>query len=185
VTLAAQEFAMTGILKDPLLTASRIVITVVMVVVGLVGMLLVVCAGYIAIDPAGLTVELFKEGLAHPGHDVIVALVAVMLLALIPLAMALLFLQLLRLIVDSVGIGDPFVPENAVRLWRMAWLAVGIQVASIPIGLIGVWLAQHVKDADIDLGVSPQGIVLALVLFVLARVFRQGAAMREELEGTV
>ena len=29
------------------------------------------------------------------------------------------------------------------------------------------------------------GILLALVLFILARVFREGAAMRSELEGTV
>ena len=28
-------------------------------------------------------------------------------------------------------------------------------------------------------------IVLALVLFILARVFREGARMRDELEGTV
>jgi hypothetical protein len=176
---------MARIIKDPLLTASRVIINVVMVVIALVGVLLVVCAGYIAIDPSGLSVELLNEGIAHPDHNVVIAIVAVMLLALIPLVMAVLFLHLLRLIIDSVGMGDPFVPENAVRLSRMAWLAVGIQVASIPIGAIGTWLAQHVKDADIDIGVSLQGIALALVLFVLARVFRQGAEMREELEGTV
>lgn len=32
-----------------------------------------------------------------------------------------------------------------------------------------------------DLG----GIILAITLFILARVFRQGAAMRNDLEGTV
>jgi hypothetical protein len=176
---------MARIIKDPLLTAARLIINGVMVVLALAGALLVLCAGYFAVDPSGLTVELLKEGIAHPDHNVVVAIVAVMLLALIPIAMALLFLHLLRLIIDSVGIGDPFVPENAARLSRMAWLAVGIQIASIPSGAIGAWLAQHVKDADIDIGVSLQGIALALVLFVLARVFRQGAEMRDELEGTV
>ena len=29
------------------------------------------------------------------------------------------------------------------------------------------------------------GILLVLILFILARVFRHGAAMREDLEGTV
>jgi hypothetical protein len=176
---------MARIIKDPLLTASRIIITVVMVALALVGALLVMCASYIAIDPSGLTVELLKEGIAHPDHNVVVAIIAVMLLALIPIGMILLFLHLLRLIIDSVGIGDPFVPDNAVRLSRMAWLAVGVQLASIPIGAIGAWLAQHVKDADIDIGVSMEGIALALILFILARVFRRGAEMREELEGTV
>jgi len=176
---------MAQIVKDPLLTAARVIIVVLMVVLGFVGLLLVMCAGYIAVDPSGLTVELFKEGLAHPEHNVVVAIVAVMLLALVPLAMAMLFLHLLRLMIDSVGIGDPFVPANADRLSRMGWLVIGIQLASLPIGAIAVWLAQRVKDADIDVGFSVQGIVLALVLFILARVFRQGAAMREELEGTV
>jgi len=176
---------MARIIKDPLLTASRIIITVVMVALALVGALLVMCAGYIAIDPSGLTVELLKEGVAHPDHNVVVAIIAVMLLALIPIGMILLFLHLLRLIIDSVGIGDPFVPDNAVRLSRMAWLAVGVQLASIPIGAIGAWLAQYVKDADIDSGVSMGGFALALILFILARVFRRGAEMREELEGTV
>jgi hypothetical protein len=41
------------------------------------------------------------------------------------------------------------------------------------------------KDADFDFGVSLGGLLLALTLFILARVFRQGAAMREDLEGTV
>jgi hypothetical protein len=173
------------IIKDPLLTVSRVIITFVMVLIALVGVVLAAGAGYVAIDPSALTAELIKEGLAHPDHSVVVAIVAVMLLALIPLAMILLFLHLLRLIIDSVGIGDPFVPDNAVRLSRMAWLAVGVQVASIPIGAIGAWLAEHADAGDIDIGVSLQGIALALVLFVLARVFRQGAEMREELEGTV
>ena len=176
---------MARIIKDPLLTVSRVIITVVMVVMALVGIVLVIGAGYIAIDPSVVTAELVKEGIAHPDHNAVVAIVAVMLLALIPLALALLFLHLLRLIVDSVGLGDPFIPENAVRLSRMAWLAVGMQVASIPIGAVGAWLAEHVDAGDIDIGVSLQGLALALVLFVLARVFRKGAEMREELEGTV
>jgi hypothetical protein len=34
-------------------------------------------------------------------------------------------------------------------------------------------------------GISFGGFLLALVLFILARVFRKGTEMREELEGTV
>jgi galactitol-specific phosphotransferase system IIC component len=51
-----------------------------------------------------------------------------------------------------------------------------------------MWLASVAKEAhadvrtDLDLGGS---LLLPLVLFILARVFRHGAAMREELEGTV
>ncbi len=34
-------------------------------------------------------------------------------------------------------------------------------------------------------GISGNGLLLMLILFILARVFRKGAEMRAELEGTV
>ena len=36
-----------------------------------------------------------------------------------------------------------------------------------------------------DTHMSLTGLAVGLVLFILARVFRQGAAMRADLEGTV
>ena len=42
-----------------------------------------------------------------------------------------------------------------------------------------------VADLRADFGFSGGGLLLMLVLFILARVFRRGAEMREELEGTV
>ena len=47
------------------------------------------------------------------------------------------------------------------------------------------YLASQFKDATSDFGITLDGILLAVILFILARVFRQGAAMREDLEGTV
>ncbi len=47
------------------------------------------------------------------------------------------------------------------------------------------WVAYISKANYIDVGVSFSGVLLALILFVLARVFGQGAQMRDELEGTV
>ena len=44
---------------------------------------------------------------------------------------------------------------------------------------------EAANDIDVDVGLDGGGILLILVLFILARVFRQGSAMREELEGTV
>ena len=41
------------------------------------------------------------------------------------------------------------------------------------------------EELTADIEFSLTGVLLALVLFILARVFRHGAAMREDLEGTV
>ena len=88
-------------------------------------------------------------------------------------------------VIESVGAGDPFAPVNATRLARMGWLMIGVQLSSVPIGALAMWIGERVKDVDFEFGISGQGIMLALVLFILARVFRHGAAMRDELEGTV
>ena len=105
------------------------------------------------------------------------------------LALGVYFLVLLRRIVNSVGEGDPFIPANATRLSHMGWIALIGQIVSIPLGAAVVWIARIVEDdpkVRVDeFGFSGSGILLVLILFILARVFRRGAEMREELEGTV
>ena len=54
-----------------------------------------------------------------------------------------------------------------------------------PAGALSGWISYTGKMRYVDVGVSLGGVLLALILFVLARVFSQGAAMRDELEGTV
>lgn len=101
--------------------------------------------------------------------------------------------QLLKRIVDSVGHGDPFVPDNATRLTQMAWLTLEGQIVTLPLSVLTARIAEAVNQSpkvhtDIDtlgFGFSGNGLLLMLILFILARVFRQGAAMRAELEGTV
>ena len=87
--------------------------------------------------------------------------------------------------------GDPFVPVNAERLSLMAWLMLGVQLlvwAAVPFALqLTDFVRIFGEDSDIkiDGGFDLSGILLIIILFILARVFRHGAAMREDLEGTV
>lgn len=119
------------------------------------------------------------------------ALSGVCLLVTVLLAMVCVTLYRLKQIVDTVGEGDPFVPQNARRLTQMAWLTLGVQVATLPIVALGIVIARLVKevsstsDISVDSGFSGNGLLLMLILFILARVFRKGAEMRAELEGMV
>ena len=107
------------------------------------------------------------------------------------IAMAILgffFFRLLRRIVDSVGDGDPFIPINADRLYQMGWLSLGIQGLVMAATPLMIWfdaLPQKPNVHHNDTGFSVGALVTALLLFVLARVFRVGSQMREDLEGTV
>jgi hypothetical protein len=98
------------------------------------------------------------------------------------------FFRHLRRIVDSVSQGDPFVPINADRLRAMAWLSLGIQAALIAATPLIYWFDALPYKPNVhhdSEGISFGSLILALLLFILARVFRVGSQMREELEGTV
>jgi len=138
----------------------------------------------------------FAEGYANGVHVPLkdiptLPLLGIMLIGLGILACLFLFFGKLRAIIATVGEGDPFVPVNAERLSHMAWLMLGTKLLVLPAIPLGLQLAaiaeQHGEEADISVngGFDLSGILLIIILFILARVFRHGAAMREDLEGTV
>jgi hypothetical protein len=91
----------------------------------------------------------------------------------------------LRAMVETVRLGDPFVQENAVRLARIAWVVLGLELLHLAVGAAAAAASSRTAPLDIGWSVSPTPWLAVLLLFVLARVFERGAAMREELAGTV
>lgn len=171
--------------RDPLLTAARLLLTVCMGLALLVASATALAVPAVIIFSGKVLSHLSAENGHALGWDTIWAINSILALASLMAALAFGWLRLLRRIVDSVAEGDPFAPENSERLSRMGWLTVAIEAISIPIGGIGQWLAATIKDATSDFGISIGGVLLALVLFILARVFREGTRLRAELEGTV
>ena len=109
--------------------------------------------------------------------------VATLGLATIPLNYIL--LRRLIAIVETVRAGDPFVAANATRLQAIAWILLTLQLMSIVIGAIGKAVSTQAHPVHLDAGFSINGWLAVLLTFVLARVFAEGAGMRDELEGTV
>ena len=110
-------------------------------------------------------------------------LVAVIGLAAVPVVHFIL-IRILA-IVDTVSVGDPFVTANAERLQKIAWAVLALELMHLAVGAIATAVSTAAAPFDIDWSFSPTRWVAVLLLFVLARVFEQGARMREELEGTV
>ena len=92
--------------------------------------------------------------------------------------------ELLR-IVESVHAGDPFILENAGRLHAIAWWLLGAELLHLLVGALARLASTPAQPLDLDWSFSFTPWIAVLLLFVLARVFAQGARMREELEGTV
>ena len=110
-------------------------------------------------------------------------LIAVAGIASVPIGH--IILQRLLAIVDTVREGDPFVVENAARLQSIAWSVVVLELLHLVVGAIAATTASSAQSLDIDWSFSLTRGIAVLMLFVLARVFDQGARMRADLEGTV
>jgi hypothetical protein len=109
--------------------------------------------------------------------------IAVLGLAAIPLNYAV--LKRLLAIVETVRGGDPFVAANAYRLRAIAWALLALQLLSLVIGAIARTVSTPAHPLHLDAGFSINGWLTVLLTFLLARVFAEGALMREDLEGTV
>ena len=67
----------------------------------------------------------------------------------------------------------------------IAWALLALQLFGLVIGAIGKALSTPAHPVNLDAGFSINGWLAVLLTFVLARVFAEGALMREDLEGTV
>lgn len=185
--------AISRLAHDPLLLIAKGILYFLMVVMGIAAMGCLVGMVALFAFPQHIAIELGKDA---PGLDFAQfrwMLEIILMLVIALLAMLFRIFLLLKRMVDTVSEGDPFVPDNASRLTEMAWLALAVQVIGLPIAGLGMWLRDVAEDAsghgnvdvNVDGGLSGNGLLLMLILFILARVFRKGAEMRAELEGTV
>ncbi len=93
-------------------------------------------------------------------------------------------LAALRAMLRTVQSGDPFVVANAARLRTIGWMLLAVQCGDLAMGAATlVARALHVDFAPWQ--PSFTGWIAVLVAFVLAQVFERGAAMRDDLDGTI
>ena len=170
--------------KDPLLTVARALIWIILGLLAFAGVIVAICIPGVLF----LGAEFVQAPELNPLTFEMRSLFAVLLAGVAALLyLGWRFFRAMLAIVRSVGDGDPFIPANADRLTAMGWIMLAINIAAIPLAALGVHIASLVGEGErsIEAGVDFGGIILILTLFILARVFRHGAAMREDLEGTV
>lgn len=170
---------------DPLLAIARIVLITMQGLAAFGAIVCLVAIPAIFIFRSQVETELNSEGIPLEAFTALASLLA---LAAVAAGLVFLVARLLWQMVGTVRAGDPFVPENATRLSRMAWITLGIQLIGFPMAAVAIWLNELTGDThaeNVGDGVSVSAILLVMILFILARVFRKGTEMREELEGTV
>jgi hypothetical protein len=121
-----------------------------------------------------------------PGNSMLsVGMRLIMIIGICSVPITHLVLTRLLAIVETVKVGNPFVMANAVRLKAIAWAILGLELLHFTVGAIVEGVSTAPAPLNISSGLSLTRWLTVLLLFVLARVFEQGARMREDLEGTV
>ena len=115
----------------------------------------------------------------------IMGLRAIAALGLVAIPLHYIVLKRLLAIVETVRAGDPFVAANAFRLQAIAWTLLALQLLSLVIGAIAKGVSTPAHPLHLHAGFSISGWLAVLLTFLLARVFAEGALMRDDLEGTV
>jgi hypothetical protein len=174
---------MTKSYPDPL-TLSRGVLRVLTKLNLLIGALI------LALLTASLIAESWVMGAlgarAAPGNSMLfVGMRLIMVIGLCAVPIVHLVLARLLTIVETVSVGNPFVVANAVRLKTIAWAVLGLELMHFAVGAVAALVSTTAAPLRISWSFSLTRWLTVLMLFVLARVFEQGARMREDLEGTV
>lgn len=107
----------------------------------------------------------------------------VLIIAILSIVPAHLLLTRLAAIVASVRSGDAFTWTNARRLTAIAWLLLVLNLLDLLFGVVDRAFAPATEGLEWSFSITAW--LAVLLLFVLARVFEDGARMREDLEGTV
>jgi hypothetical protein len=127
----------------------------------------------------------FKLSPSPEAERLVMGLRAIAVLGLGAIPLNYVVLKRLLAIVETVRGGDPFVAANASRLQAIAWALLALQILSFVIGAVAKAVSTPAYPVHLDAGFSINGWLAVLLTFLLARVFAEGALMREDLEGTV
>lgn len=174
---------MSANLNDPLLTAARTVLAILIAL--FITSIVLVGIGIVAVLSVQRGDLLQQIEAAELQPIVYWGIVAGIMGVGIILSLALRFTLELNQMVRSVAQGDPFHGANARHLERMAWYALAIQLIGFPVDLASRYLAEVSERQPTSFGLSAGGLVLVLTLLILARIFRAGTHMRDELAATV
>lgn len=148
------------------------------------GLLMVFCLIGIVTEATGAAVPLISASLEDSLtlHDLIFvfASMAIVVPGIVYVALN------LRRILTTLAEGDPFVPENANRLSKIAFVLAGMEIAAIVLIILArmVFVPSDVlSDVQIRFDLIMWAAVAALL--ILSQVFREGTRLRDEEKMTV
>lgn len=176
---------MSTLRSDPLLRSTKLFLRFIQGIAILAGIAIVAAIPLIWYFGDHVLAEMAKQGSHLPGNEALAAITAILAGCLILLTLAFLLLRHLSALIDTVDQGSPFIPENAKRLRTMGWLVLAMQGLAFLALPFASWLHHALPHGEVKFSVDLTGILTAMLLFILARVFDRGTQLEADIEGTV
>jgi hypothetical protein len=176
---------MNKVADSRILRVTRWLVYLIMGLIAAVGVILAFVSVAMPFHWTEAVAEILKE---HPGMDtstLLPHLYIVFAFAIVIMGIVWTIMRKLLAIIGSVEQGNPFVMANAARLRAIGWLMVAAQVVAVPLAIMAAETADLFGENHVDFDVSLNGLLAILLVFILSGIFKRGAEMREELEGTV
>ena len=127
----------------------------------------------------------FIDAFSANGGEAVFIWLIVSCTMVLPVALAIhMILTRLTALVRDAQVGIAFSEANAQRLGTIAWALLVINLIDLAYGQLALWASTQ-SGEYFGWTLSLTGWFAVPLLFVLAKVFREGAVMREDLEGTV
>ncbi len=92
---------------------------------------------------------------------------------------------ILLAILETIKQGTPFEKENAKRLRGIGIAVVEVELAKLAIGIIGSVFLVLNHEKSFEILETPMPFIAAAIAYVLAKVFEEGARLKEEQEYTI
>lgn len=173
---------MTAQPRNSVAALMSVLVAIVMWMVAIIGLIFIAYTAYglfaymngIPLDSLNIQISEDDHGVAKLASGLLGGLVAIPGIIYVCIQ--------LRRILSTLAGGDPFVPENAGRLTRIALAILVIQVLRYVI-VLGVGFAF--PDAEITIRLDLITWASVAALFILAQVFREGTRLRDEEKMTI
>ena len=159
-----------------------VLVTIVMWMTALIGSLVVI-AGLIELVSILSGNPVSIGAIKVDGHEITAPeLIAGLAGALVVIAVVVFVCLELRKILATLAAGDPFVPENAARLTR---IAIAIAVTQLLRYVIAIIAGLAVDGMRVELSIDFIAWASVAALFILSQVFREGTRLRDEEKMTI
>ena len=173
---------MTGKTRNSMAAIMTVLVTVVMWMTAAIGAIVLLAGGIELISMlSGNPISI--GAIKVDDHDISVPELVAGLTGVLVVVCAVVFVCLeLRKILATLADGDPFVPDNAVRLTR---IAIAIAITQLMRYLIAIFMGLVVQGANVELSVDLIAWASVAALFILSQVFREGTRLRDEEKMTI